>query len=123
MSTQIYTFAEVYVDGRKLMEQASVKVTRDSKAQPVYTVARKFAGMSPGAEELMISIESAVPASDFELNPGAYIKAMKPVKLTIFAGGRTLETNGFFTKDDFSHSVNAEAKLSFDFMGEFADWT
>lgn len=123
MSTQLYTLAEVYVNGRKLLEEASVKVTRDPKAQPVNTVARGFAGMSPGAKELMITVESAVPAADFELNPGPFIKTMEPIKLTIFAAGRTLESNGFITKDDFSHAVNSEAKLSFDFLGEFADWT
>jgi len=123
MSTQLYTIAEVFVDGKKLMEEASVKVTRDTKAQPVNTVARGFAGMSQGSRELQISVESAVPSTDFEMNPAQYMNTTKAVTLTIRAAGRSLSSQGFITKDDFSHSVNSEAKLSFEFMGEYADWT
>lgn len=123
MSTQLYTLCEVYWNGRKLAEEASVKLTRDSKAQPVVTVARGFAGMSPGAKDITISVENAVPAADFELNPGDYIGELRVGEITLFAAGKTLSSKGFITKDDFSHAVNSEAKLSFEFMGEFADWT
>lgn len=122
MATQLYTIAEVYFNQKKMMEEASVKITRDTKAQPVNTVARGFAGMSQGSRELQISVESAVPAADFEMNPGQYMGSMTPITLTISAAGHVLTTQGFITKDDFSHSVNSEAKLSFEFMGEYADW-
>lgn len=123
MSTQLYTLCEVYWNGRKLCEEASVKLTRDSKAQPVSTVARGFAGMSPGAKDLTISVENAVPAAAFEFNPGETIAELQVGEITLFAAGKTLSSKGFITKDDFSHAVNSEAKLSFEFMGEFADWT
>jgi len=123
MSTQLYTLAEVYWNGRKLAEEASVKVARDSKAQVVATVARGFAGMSPGAKDISISVENAVPAADFELNPGEYIDGLVAGEITVFAAGKTLSSKGFIIKDDFSHAVNSEAKLSFDFVGEFADWS
>jgi len=122
MSTQLYTLAEVWWNGKKLMEEASVKVTRDSKAQPVSTVGRGFAGMSPGAKDITISVENAVPSATFELNPGEYIDNLLVGEITIFAAGKSLVSKGFITKDDFSHAVNSEAKLSFEFMGDFADW-
>lgn len=122
MSTELYTLAEVYWNSRKLCEEASVRVSRDSKAQPVSTVHRGFAGMSPGAKDITISVDNAVPSADFELDPGRHIRDLEPGEIMIVAAGRTLTSKGFITKDDFSHAVNSEAKLSFDFMGQWADW-
>ncbi len=123
MSTGLYTLCEVYINGTKLVEETSVKVSRDSKANVVDTVARGFAGVSPGAKMLTISVENAVPSADFEQDPGKFIRDLGVVELTLFAAGRTLTSKGFILSDNFGHAVNSASTLSFDFVGEFANWT
>lgn len=125
MALEVYTLATVYVDGALLTEESSVTVDRDARMQEVNTVAKGFAGMSPGAPIIRIDIENGVPARDFELNPGKYFvnpADIQVVEVTIFAAGRSLTTRGFITKDNFRHAVNAEARLSMNFIGEPADW-
>jgi hypothetical protein len=119
---QQYTKVEVYLDGTLLSEEASVKVARKSGANNVFTVAKGFAGRSPGSPMLEISIESAVPAAGFEFNAGKAIKNQEVHELTLFAAGVTLTTKGFFDTDDLNHAVNSESKLSLSFVGEIADW-
>lgn len=120
---QKYTKATVYWNGTLLSEESSVTVKRVSGAQPVKTTAKGFAGMSPGAPMLSISIDSAVPSSDFELNPGPIIENLEDGEITVFAAGRTLTSKGFITDDNFTHAVESQSKLSFEFTGQFADWT
>lgn len=119
---QKYTKAAVYVDGALLSEEASVTIKRVTGAQVVKTVAKGFAGVSPGAPMLTISVENAVPSADFELNPGDYMTELDAAELTIFAAGSTLTSKGFILEDNFSHAVETQSKLTFEFTGQFADW-
>jgi hypothetical protein len=108
----------VYLNGAKMLEETSVKISRDTKAQVIETVARGFAGVSPGARMMTVSVEAAVPSADFEVNPGKFMTGLQVVELTIFAAGRTLTSKGFFLSDNFSHATNSPSGLSFDFTGE-----
>lgn len=121
-ATQLYTNATVYVDGSLLSEAASVQVERDSNSQLVNTIARGFAGVSPGAAITKISVSNAVPAADFELNPGKFLLANKEVEVTVFAGGRTLTSKGFIMSDSFQYSTGSSSELSFQFTGGPSDW-
>lgn len=122
MATNLYSIASVYINGALLAEETTVGIDRDSKAQEQYTVAKGFAGLSPGSPVTMISLDNAVPSQDFEVNPGQFIKQLQVVEVTVFAAGRTLTSKGFITSDNFGHAVNAEAKISMKFIGEYADW-
>lgn len=122
MSTQLYTLCEVYIDGSKLTEETSVKLTVTSKAQVVETVARGFAGLSPGAKMISISIENAAPSATFEYDPSLAVSELRVVELTLFAAGKTLTSKGFLTDYEFGHSVNSPSSLSMSFTGEYAAW-
>lgn len=123
MSTQLYTQCEVYLDGAKLTEETGVKLGRTTKAQLVETVARGFAGMSPGAKMITVSVDNAAPAASLEVDPGTYMTGLRVAELTLFAAGKTLTSKGFITDDSFSHSVNTPSAISFEFIGEWAEWT
>lgn len=123
MSTQLYTLCEVYVDGSKLTEETSVKLSVTSKAQVVETVARGFAGLSPGAKMISISIENAAPSATLEYDPSAAVGELRVVELTLYASNKTLTSKGFITDYEFGHSVNSPSSLSLSFVGEFAEWT
>lgn len=119
---QQYSKAVVYINGSVLSEEASVSIKRNSGSQAVKTVAKGYAGESPGAPMTEISVSNAVPSSDFELNTSDFINLLNEVEVTIFAAGRTLTVKGFIISDNFDHAVDTEAKLSFEFRGGPSNW-
>lgn len=122
MSTILYALCEVYLDGAKATEETSVKLNADSKAQVIDTVAKGFAGVSPGSKMITITVDNAVPSAGFEFDPSSHVGTLKVVELTLFAAGQTLTTKGFITSYSFQHSANSPSSLSFEFVGEFAEW-
>ncbi|KYF87787.1 hypothetical protein BE20_24900 [Sorangium cellulosum] len=118
----LYTKAQVYVNSALLAEEASVTIKRSTGAQQVKTVAKGFAGLSPGSPMCEITVSNAVPSADFELDPGQFMKDLEVVEVTIFAAGRTATSKGFITDDNFSHAVDTASKLDFTFVGQFPEW-
>jgi len=123
---QQYAIAAIYVNGKLLAEEASVTISRDTKAQVVETVAKGFAGVSPGAAMMTIDVENAVPSADFELNPDNFWSNNgfpTLVETAIFVGQlRVLTTKGFIMKDDFSHSTSSPSKIKFTINAQFAPY-
>jgi hypothetical protein len=119
---QLYSLAYVLVDGAILTEEASITVNRATNSQVVNTVAKGYAGESPGAANCEISVTNAVPSSDFEMNPGKYMKGLKEVEIGVLVAGKQLTARGFIISDSFKHSVNNESSLDFSFRGSFADY-
>ena len=62
MTVQLYTLAYVTVENALLTEEASVTVNRATNSQVVNTVAKGYAGESPGAATTEIQVTNAVPA-------------------------------------------------------------
>ena len=122
MALQLYTLVTCYVDGAMLAEEARVTIDRETNAQNVLTVAKGFAGLSPGAAMMMITIESAIPAAAFELNPGFKMKNLVVTEFTFAAAGSVLTTKGFIVSDNLAHAVNSESKLDMKIVAEMADW-
>jgi hypothetical protein len=119
MSTQLYSNAYVTIDGALLTEEASVSVDKRSGLNPVFTVAKGFAGMSQGAAVAEISVDNAVPSVDFEFNPDKFMRAGSVVEVGIIMAGRQSVFKGFITEATYSHSVNQESKLSFKITAGF----
>lgn len=120
---QKYTNAIISWNGVTLSQESSVTVKRTSNSQAVKTVALGYAGESPGAAMTEITVSSAVPSSDFELDPGQFINAVEQGELSVFAAGRTLTVQGFIIDDNFSHAVDTESKLEFNFRGGPSFWS
>lgn len=120
---QLYASAAVLVDGLFLTQEASVQVARSTNSQAVNTVALGYAGESPGSAMVEITVSSAVPSADFELNPGKFMKKLQEVEIGILGpGGKQLTARGFIISDNFTHAVNSESKLEFHFRGKMRDW-
>lgn len=122
MDLQLYTKATVYLNSGCLTEETDISMKRATGAQVVKTVAKGFAGVSPGAPMCDIQITNAVPAVDFEVDPGPFMLLLQPVELTIFAAGRTSTTKAFVMDDNFTHGVEQAAKLSMSLIGQFPVW-
>jgi len=116
-----YTRALITVNGNLLAEEASVTVTQNSGAQVVNTVAKGFAGVSPGAGNTEIDVDSAVPARGFEFDPTQPMYNNEPVEVGVtLSDGSTLTVKGFIMSQNFKHAVNSESMLSFKFQGGIA---
>lgn len=120
---QLYAQAGVIIDGAFLTQESSVTVARSTNSQPVNTVPLGYAGESPGAPMVEITVRNAVPSADFELNPGKFMKTLKEVEIGILGpGGKQLTARGFIISDNFQHAVNSESSLEFSFRGKMKDW-
>jgi hypothetical protein len=119
---QLYTLAYCTADGKLLTEEASLTVNRATNSQAVNTVAKGYAGESPGAPTVEIQVTNAVPAADFELNAGPFMKALKAVEMGVICAGKQLVAKGFIISDSFKHSVNSESNYDFTFRGGFVDF-
>jgi hypothetical protein len=119
---QLYSLGFVTVKGMLLTEEGYVDVQRATNSQEVKTTAKGYAGESPGAATVQIQVTSAVPAADFEMNPGPYMAALKQAEVSVFAAGKQLNAKGFIISDSFKHSVDGVSSLEFTFRGTFVDW-
>jgi len=119
---QVFTTALVYIEDALLSMEARVTVRRTSGSNPVITSALGYAGESPGAPMTEIDVTNAVPSSDFEFDPGRFMRLLKLSKVTIFAAGKQLTTRGQIHEDNFSAAANSESTLEFRFRGQFAEW-
>lgn len=122
MSFTQFAKAICYIGPKQLTMETQCSITRTTGSQPVKTVALGYAGESPGSPMGEISIDSAVPSADFELDPGQFMKNLKQATITIFGPNRTLTTDLFIYEDTFTHSVDQESKLSFKGRCQYPDW-
>lgn len=121
-NNSLYSLAYVTIDGALLTEHASVSVKRSTASQAVTTVLKGYAGESPGAPMVEIDVKNAVPSADFEFNPGPFMKKLKQVEIGVLVAGKKMIARGFIISDNFSHAVNGEAALDFQFRGSFVDY-
>jgi len=121
-NVQTYSKAVVYINSGLLAEESNVTIKREDGGNAVKTVAKGNAGRSPGAPMTTISVKNAVPALDFELDPGSFINLTESVEISIFVAGKTLTCVGFITSDDYQHGVDSAAELSFEFEGGPSNW-
>lgn len=116
-----YTNVDVYINGKKCLEAQTVSIARNFNNQEVKTIAGKFAGVSQGAPDMTVDVDSAVPSADFEFLP----KISDPSKIyefTLFCGGRTLTCNGYIENDNFSKSHENAADYKFQAKCQPADF-
>lgn len=130
MALQQYARASINVVGvGTLSEAASITVRRSTNSNPVQTIAKGYSGETPGACMSELTIESAVPSTGFELDPGPFMLALNPnaggpnpdgVTFEVsISDGPTFSFTGFVIEDNFSYAVNSNSSISFTVRGEF----
>jgi hypothetical protein len=113
-SLQLYTLLFGAVNGTLLAEEQQIDVTRSANAQIVNTVAKGFAGVSPGAAMTEVDVKNAIPAGGFEIDFGQNIAGLIPVDVQVRGpGGKTLSGKAFVLNDSIRHGVNQEASYDF----------
>lgn len=119
---QIYSNAYVSIDGAPLTNEASLTLEKKGRHQEITTLAAGFAGISLGAPVCEVTIESAIPASDFDVNPDFYLRVGEPREIGVVIAGRQTVFKGFITDATYSHSVNKEAQLHLKMLCRYADF-
>lgn len=115
----IYSLIYVTVNNGLLTEHGSVSVRRTTNAQVVSTVAKGFAGMSPGSPMCEIEVSNAIPNAGFEYNAEEDMLALQNVEIGLQVGGKIFVSKGFIIEDSFQHSTDSPSGLSFRFVGTF----
>ena len=112
------------MDGALLIEEKQVSLDRSTNSQPVATVAKGYAGESPGAAMSEFVVDSAVPASGFEFDMGKKMIGLVQGHLYLLGpGGQQYKGECFVFADSLRHGVNQEASYSFRARGPMALWS
>lgn len=120
---QLYSLLYLTVKGKLLTETGSLRINRDTKASEVNTLAKGFAGVTPGPGTTSLQVTNAVPFADFELNPGQYMSTYTPAEIGVLGpGGKQLTVDCFILSDDLSAAAGSSTEQSFNLIGPFADW-
>ena len=113
-NVQLYALLFVGIEGTLLAEEQQVDLTRTTNSQPISTVAKGYAGESPGAAMLELDVTNAIPQAGFEFDMGSKMAGLIPVNFQVRGpGGKTNFGTGFVYQDSITHGVNQEAKYSF----------
>lgn len=123
-NVQLYALLFVVPNGTLLAEEQSIDVSRTSNSQAVATVAKGYAGESPGAAMIEVDVQSAIPSGGFEFDMGSKIAGLIPIDVQVLGpGGKSTNGKMFVVSDSIRHGVNQEAKYSFKARGALALFT
>ena len=107
---------------RFVLEEAAVTIDRVTESHSIYTLGNGYAGEAAGAPMIELTVDNAVPSTNFELDAGQFMGVMQKVNFAVSAGSKALQFDGFIISDNFSHAVNNTSKLSFKAKGFFRNW-
>ena len=123
-----YAITKLYVNDRLAVQHTNLTIKRTSNIQKQHTVNLGLSGGSPGAAEMEISLDSAIPSAGMEFDFGQYIANVvdsngKFVKLTAVGNGNKTLTGEFMVMDDdVAQGVDANAKQTVNFVGPMQQW-
>lgn len=114
-NSQLYSLFFVAANGALLAEEQQVDITRTANAQRVMTVAKGFAGLSPGAGLVEVDVKNAIPSGGFEVDWGPQIAGLSQIDVQIIQGNgvKSLRHKAFVERDSIRHGVNQEASYEF----------
>lgn len=121
-TSQLYSNAYVTFDSAVLAEAASIRINKNPNLNVIATLAKGFAGVNLGAGMCEITIETAVPSADFEVNPDPFMTTGKLVEIGVVMAGRQMQAKMFISGADYSAGVNQPVNLSISLIGPLAEW-
>lgn len=119
---QLYSLIYCLADSSLLSEEASVSFSRETGSQPAKTVAKGYAGETPGAKMVELQVSNMVPAAGMEFDAGEYMDTMKVIEMGLLSHGKQLTFKGFIIKDTMKHSAGGDAGYDFEVRGVFGKW-
>lgn len=121
MALNLYDNVFPYINGAQLTEATQVSASLTSDDQPVMTIAKGFAGITPSPDVRECTIEQAIPVSDFDYGLYEQYKLNRTIVtlgLQFGGSGQRVETNGFITALSIESGVGKTTTFSLTFKGE-----
>lgn len=112
MSSELYTQGLIFVDGILMAECSEFDTNYNTNNQIVQTQAKGFAGVTPGAGQVEVTINEAIPRAGFEIDFYKRAKDRAAVKITGWRGSKKLQLEGFIMTIGEKHGVNQNASAS-----------
>lgn len=114
-SSQIYALMYFVGNGTLFVEETKFDFRRTAGAQRVMTVAKGFAGLSPGAQLFEFDVTEAIPSAGLEFDMGRYIAGNIPIDVQawIGTGGKIAKGKAFIEHDSGSHAVDTPSQYMF----------
>ena len=122
MGSSLYTNAAIDMNGQRLLEASTVEIDRASGAVDQMTLAKGWAGKSPGSRKMTVKVTNGVLAAGWEFDAGGSIAALLINSFTIYAGNSFLTSTGFIISDSFKKGVDQNASYEFTIEAEYAVW-
>lgn len=117
-----YSAAHITMENALLAEAGSISIRKNPAINPVLTLLLGWAGFSQGASSCEMTIDSAVPSADFEVNPDKFMVKGKLVEIGAVMGNRQMTGKMVITGADYSAAVNQEARVQITLQGPLAPW-
>ncbi len=119
---QLYTVIYVLANSSLLSEESAVDVKRTTGSTPSKTVAKGYAGETPGAPMTELQVSNMVPAAGMEFDAGDFMATMKLIEMGLLSHGKQLTFKGFIVEDSFKHAASGDAGYDFSVRGVFGTW-
>jgi hypothetical protein len=112
------------INSALLAQERAITIHRSNNAQPVATVALGYAGDSPGAGMVDITVENALPQEGLEFDAGPVMAAVGTVEFYVYLPGAPpqLKCTAFVYEDTLRHGVNTPASYSFRCRAPLEQW-
>ncbi len=119
---QLYSNAYATMNGAVLTEVGSIRINKNPNLNLVSTLAKGLSGVTMGAGMCEVTLETAVPSADFELNPDKFMQIGKQVEFGAVMAGRQMQSKMFITSAEYSAGVGQPTSLTISLVGPLAAW-
>lgn len=120
MALQYYDRGFVYADGQLLGESSGGSIEYQGDPQPVQTLTKDFAGITPVPKSAMVTVDSFVPTKglQFDAIQKWLDSVFVDVKMQFGGSGIVMKAQGVVMGPSISFSATDSTKFSFKFMCE-----
>jgi hypothetical protein len=95
MGTELYSQGQIFADGQLVADATTVKLDFNTNDNPVFTLAKGFAGITPGAGQTGVSIDQAIPRAGYDYDWFQRAVGRTPVEIVAWRGSKKMNIKGF----------------------------
>jgi hypothetical protein len=121
MGQKTYPRGRIALGSGDLVDVTNVKVNHTNNAKQVHTLNRSGAGVVKGNEETTVTYDAVVSEDGAERDYFSLVKTGGIVQLRVKVPGETITVDGAYKSRSFDLPLDAEVKLSLEFVGHTAD--
>jgi len=117
MALQQYEKGAIFLKGALLVEATNFHLEHDAALQPIHTMQKGFAGVSPGSPMTKGSVSSGIPRVGVELDYLQSLQDVEVIEFVVFAHSKKKKFKGYLTNIKEQYGADRAAEISFDFIG------